>query len=223
MIFKAPQPKNLAEWLEIATDGLAAPGRERITREIEAHYAAAVESHLAQCESEPVAQVSALEELGDAKTARRSFRKRHLTKQQEDWLEEFRHEGGSRIWLAIFLLLGFAMEATVVIKLHPKQSLLETISCCGVIFLVCMVLPTVTFWRLRQPENKSNLPSVSAIAVTQMALTCMGFVLLAFVISRGFVFLFFLPAWSINLIRSFRAWKKIHRSENPLIGKSGLA
>jgi hypothetical protein len=33
MIFKNPEPKNLQEWLEIATKGIAAAGKERITRE----------------------------------------------------------------------------------------------------------------------------------------------------------------------------------------------
>ena len=38
MIFNNPEPKNLEEWLEMATKGIAAPGKERITREIEVHF-----------------------------------------------------------------------------------------------------------------------------------------------------------------------------------------
>ncbi len=36
-LFNKTKPAGLTEWLAIATDGLAASGRERITREIEAN------------------------------------------------------------------------------------------------------------------------------------------------------------------------------------------
>jgi hypothetical protein len=39
MIFKNRESKCLEEWLEMAAKGIASAGKERITREIEAHYA----------------------------------------------------------------------------------------------------------------------------------------------------------------------------------------
>jgi hypothetical protein len=75
-----PKPTNLAEWLEQAIGGLVPSAQARIRAEIEAHYAEAVQSHLAGGSVESAAQAAALIDLGDAKAAARRFGREHLTK-----------------------------------------------------------------------------------------------------------------------------------------------
>src|SRR5579863_7417708 len=71
--------RGLAGWLEIATDGLEAPARQRIANQIGCHYAEAIHLHLAEGEPECSAQSTALAELGDPQKAALNFRKSHLT------------------------------------------------------------------------------------------------------------------------------------------------
>jgi hypothetical protein len=77
---------TLAEWLEIATRGLAAPGKERITREIEAHYAEAVQARVDQGEIQHNAEARALAELGNPVSAAKRFERSHLTKDEAEYL-----------------------------------------------------------------------------------------------------------------------------------------
>jgi hypothetical protein len=72
-------PKILTEWIDIATCGLIAPARDRIREEVEAHFADAVEARMAGGLSVENAEVVAVHELGDARTAAWRFRKNHLT------------------------------------------------------------------------------------------------------------------------------------------------
>jgi hypothetical protein len=55
---------DLPEWLDIATNGLASPVKERIRSEIESHYAESVAAHLLESLSESVARRKALADLG---------------------------------------------------------------------------------------------------------------------------------------------------------------
>jgi hypothetical protein len=90
MIFKNPEPKNLAEWLETATEGIAPAGKERITREIGAHYTDAVAALRDKGESEEVAQARALEVLGDPTQALKRFRKNFITDLEEKEIARLR-------------------------------------------------------------------------------------------------------------------------------------
>lgn len=74
--------RGLAGWLEIATDGLEAPAKQRIAHEIEVHYAEAINDHMAAGEPELSAQLTALEELGDPQAAAVNFQKSHLTESE---------------------------------------------------------------------------------------------------------------------------------------------
>ena len=206
---------SLAEWLEIATDGIASSGRERITREIETHFEEAVESHLAKGEPQEIAQASALAELGNAKAAWRRFRKRHLTKLEESRLEEFQHHAGSKLWLIIFIFMSFPIEATLLKKLPLTYALLF----CIPILLVYAVFPAVTFWRLRQPEPKSSLSLVAMIQFKHSALSCFVLALLAFAGSKYFFLSLMLVQPFIHmLVHSFRALNKFRKNQNPAIG-----
>lgn len=82
------QAESLGEWLVIATLGLVAPAQERIKLEIEAHYADAVKSNLDLGLAPEEAESAALLELGDPKTAAKSFRKRHLTEKEGEQVQE---------------------------------------------------------------------------------------------------------------------------------------
>ena len=82
--------RGLEGWLEIATDGLEVPARQRIANEIGVHYAEAVGAHLAAGEPELSAQSTALAELGDPQEAAVNFQKSHLTESEAKslkWME----------------------------------------------------------------------------------------------------------------------------------------
>jgi len=84
------ETRGLAGWLEIATDGLEAPARQRIANEIGVHYVEAVSAHLAAGEPEHSAQATALAELGDPQKAALNFQKSHLTESESKslkWME----------------------------------------------------------------------------------------------------------------------------------------
>jgi hypothetical protein len=75
--------ESLAEWVVVATFGLADSARERIKLEIEAHHAEAAKALVQAGASQENAEASALLELGDPKAAAKSFRQRHLTVEEE--------------------------------------------------------------------------------------------------------------------------------------------
>ncbi|NUN97616.1 MAG: hypothetical protein HUU16_15740 [Candidatus Omnitrophica bacterium] len=85
---------SLQEWLSIATKGLAAEGRERVRREIEAHYEAAVEEASEQGLDTEVAQPTALRALGDCGKAQRRFNRVFLTEVEEAACKEMLRGNG---------------------------------------------------------------------------------------------------------------------------------
>ena len=76
-------PDSLSNWLKIATRGLAANGKERIAREIEVHFAEAVEAHIAKGRQEPVAPAGAIIALGNATLGRRNDFERNISASQK--------------------------------------------------------------------------------------------------------------------------------------------
>jgi hypothetical protein len=84
------ETRGFAGWLEIATDDLRAEDKQRITGEIEAHYAEAVSAHMTAGLAQLSAQATALEELGDPEVAAHNFKKSHLTESDAktlQWIE----------------------------------------------------------------------------------------------------------------------------------------
>ena len=214
------KPASLTEWLEIATDGLAVPGRERVRREIGAHFTQAVKAHLAEGQSEPVAQINALEELGDANTAQRNFRKRHLTKDEEKQLINLRGMARSKFVLATNLILGFALSIYL-LWTNSKDGLLFGVP----IFLGFIVLPIYAFWKLRQPGNTSKLSSMLVIQFFAVSPAMSVIASSADLNANGPLTVWFLlPLYGILLtwfafgILAFQAWRKIRTYENPAIG-----
>lgn len=108
--------QNLSQWLETATRKLAPPARARIQTEIEAHYAEAVQLHLASGLPETAAHAAALADLGNAYAAARRFGREHLTEKdvaQIAWLMKFpkpAKEPGKRMLYASVI---FAVAAAV--------------------------------------------------------------------------------------------------------------
>jgi hypothetical protein len=123
---------ELTAWVVLATDGLVAPARERIKREIEAHYADAVAAHVAAGLPPAEAAARALDELGDIKVAARGFRRRYLTEQEEADLREFEaqwHQG--------------------VLNLKRRRVLAGVIGGASGLLLCAVMLG---FWRLRPKD-----------------------------------------------------------------------
>jgi hypothetical protein len=217
MLFNNAEPKSLAEWLDIATKGIASAGTERITREIKVHFAEAVEAHVANGEPEPVAQANALRQLGNAKLARRSFRKRHLTEGEEKSVLKLQNSANSMLWLAFKVLAGLYIIHALK-EIYPKCALLFSVLIFG-----CMASAMFSFWMLRQSAIKSKFSLLLLIESVQATLMALAFALLA---CSGDAYG---PVWALILyfiaydIRYIRMWKKIRRTENPTIGNSGFA
>jgi hypothetical protein len=98
-----PKPTNLAEWLEQAIGDLVPSAQARVRPEIAAHYAEAVQMHLAGGLTEPAAHASALADLGDAAAAARRFGREYVTTEDISrvarWTGPFKVNGfGTVFW-----------------------------------------------------------------------------------------------------------------------------
>jgi hypothetical protein len=112
MALSENSPADLDKWLSIATRKLCTGSRERIRKEIEEHYLEAVDAaRLEGCE-DAEAQRSALESLGDPKSAARCFRRHHLTEFQAGLVKHLgKKPPRYRFYLyAPILLLAFVMN-----------------------------------------------------------------------------------------------------------------
>ena len=76
-------------WLVVATDKLTPYAQERLRSEIKSHFFDAVENHIADGLTQLDAQMTALKELGEAKTAAKRFRQRHLTVDEVNYIERW--------------------------------------------------------------------------------------------------------------------------------------
>jgi len=199
----------------MATKGIAAAGKERITREIEVHFAEAVEAHIAKGEPQEIAQASALAELGDAKTARRRFLKKHLTTLEEKHVLNWRNDGNSKRQLLLNLFLGGLLIAEPVISFKTTFLYVYMV----IVSLGFIVFPIFIFWLLRQPSIKSKLSLLVFITLIQGVFCTFGIATLAFsepsyrIIFGGVL----LCLIGLDLGR-FKTWRKIRKYEKPAIG-----
>jgi hypothetical protein len=212
------KPSDLAQWLETATEGIASSGKERIRREIEAHYAEAVEAHLAKGEAEPVAQANALGELGNARTAGRRFRRRHLTEREERRLLWFQYFAASGVWLAVLLFFSSGLMALILVD-RPRHTLIY----CVLNLLLGFAFPCFAFWKMKQPESKLNLYSAAALELSYLALITISYVLLAGFSPFGYMWSIYLLMWIPRLFLSFQTWKKLRKNENAAFGDTPRA
>ena len=108
---KKPSPKNLEEWLEIATKGIVPLEAEAIAREIRSHYQDELEFQMSYGKAQAEAEKIALVDLGNAYKANTTFCKSHIT--EIEWMTLCRADGTSP-WLPffnVFLMLGCSIYA----------------------------------------------------------------------------------------------------------------
>src|SRR5580704_17555460 len=141
---KPSQLQGLPRWLEIATEGLIAPAKERIRAEIEAHFSEAVAAHLAEGASETAAQAAALSELGDAEAAAKRFRKQHLTEAEVKGAESLLKLAGSGFGLAAEYL-GFCFVYFLACYYPGKACYPIRMALLPVAFFMLVVFPTILF------------------------------------------------------------------------------
>jgi hypothetical protein len=169
MIFKNPEPKNLQEWLDIATKGIAAAGKERITREIMVHYAEAVGAHLAQGEPEPVAQAKAKVELGDPVAAAKRFRHSCLTEEERQFLLKLLAKTGKMRVLLFNLLAPVIFFGFMFFTSHWRPSLV-----LGILLLLLYALPIVSFISSRRNSTRSKARLLLIIDIAMDMLVALG-------------------------------------------------
>jgi hypothetical protein len=168
------KPESLSKWLGIATCGLAASGKERITREIDVHFAEAVEAHLAQGEPEPVAQAKAIVELGDPVAAAKRFRRSCLMEEERLLLSKLLARTGKAHTL-LFSLLAPAILLGFMFFAHFQMPSLMF----DMVLLLLFALPIISFItsRLYGTKSKARLLLFIELAcdvLTALAATLFG-------------------------------------------------
>jgi hypothetical protein len=210
--FQRNKPQTLSEWLDVATRRLAAPVRERIRAEIEAHYAESVREQRANGLSQSAAEAEALAELGDAGTAAKRFRKGHLTEWEAQRLEGAIKAGRS-IWVLglQYFLFAFYIREWLRHEHWPKD-LRDPFLCFALQFMVLVVLPTASFVLARfggSAPRRSLLLLIQPASGPLMSMTVM--------------MLFMFSSWWPGLIISvgaytfrwpFLLWKKVLAAEH---------
>jgi hypothetical protein len=140
--------QELAAWLVLATFGLVAPAKDRIKREIEAHFADAVATHVSEGLSQDEAEPRALEELGDIHSAAKGFQKKHLTEEEEKWLQglqtENRPERYSRRFRYFFMLLVSIFFTIWLIRWSDTENV--RLTCISLVLLWSFILISALYW-----------------------------------------------------------------------------
>jgi hypothetical protein len=181
--FQRHQPQTLSDWLEVSTRKLAEPAKERIRAEIEAHYAEAVAGYVTTGLSQSAVAAAALADLGDAKAAAKRFRKRHLTKWEEQIVKRFLNQRLS-MWALVSSYTLFAMICYQLFlpRLRGPDPSRDALLGLVLFFLMFVGLPTVTFFAARCADAAKRgrrllLMTAASIAVPPI------FLIFCFVIS----------------------------------------
>lgn len=207
-------------WLNIATEGLAATGKERITREIELHYAEATEAHLAQGESESAARFAALADLGEPDKAARKFRRSHLTEKEVTHLAKLRKETGK-----VSVLL-FAYLSAVFLLLFARFENLQTPHVVfDAMLFVAFFFPTISFMNSRRPVIKARLRELLLLECFGGIAFIIAFVIAAFPKPDGSFVGAIVPLgmWLFGrIIPGFLTWKKTWRTTDEFEESTGL-
>jgi hypothetical protein len=174
---------DLQSWLAIATDGLAAEGKERVRWEIEAHYAEAVEEQIRTGVDEATAREVALDELGSPKAAKERFTRVHFTETENDWLDQVSKPVSDRlrelkVTSIILHLLGFSVFLVVVVFSNAGD--LSLVWMWGFYawlwgFYACLEIPP-RFYFARAPL-KNALVFYAATVLLGMFTLFLGFIL----------------------------------------------
>jgi hypothetical protein len=213
-------PATLPEWLEIATRGLAATGKERITREIEAHYDEAVQARVAQGEPVQAAEAGIIADLGEPDKAARKFRRSHLTEKEVTHLAKLRKETGK-----VSVLL-FAYLSSAFLLLFARFENLQTPHVVfDAMLFVAFFFPTISFMNSRRPVIKARLRELLLLECFGGIAFIIAFVIAAFPKLDGSFVGATVPLgmWLFGrIIPGFLTWKKTWRMTDEFEESTGL-
>lgn len=120
LIAKMGDNLTTGHWLGVAAKKLAPYAKERIHREVEAHYRDAIEEEIVNGRSSARAHIEALRRLGDPKSVGRFFRRTYLTQKEErrllldfNYTREYRKSsfGEQMSWFSLLVFLFFGYVA----------------------------------------------------------------------------------------------------------------
>jgi uncharacterized membrane protein len=221
-------PATLSEWLEIATRGLAVPGKERITREIEAHYAEAVQACRAQgepsqtVEAGVIAESRVIEELGDPDIAAKHFREIHLTEKEAENIANLRNGAGKTSMLLLWYVSPVILLCTALLIGYPKPHLIF-----DAIILTLTICPTVSCLIAKLGAIKARVPLLLLMdCVRDIAFAfAVPLILLSELRSSGLVLAFWIIALSqlVQIVPKFRTWNKARKLINVFDETTGIA
>jgi hypothetical protein len=192
---------QLREWLQIATAWLANPGKERIRREIQAHYAEAVAAHLTEGLSESEAKAAAVAELGSAKRAGRRFRRQYLTTYEATILDmEMRWiRGGGMLALNCIFFLVLALSL-----IGDGHRIYMVLIPAG--FLLMIVLPTTQFIM----AGRNHRPSPRVVLLSWVPSPCSFVVLMQVrdLMAHGFDWIIVTSLLMMTTILPLICWRR---------------
>jgi hypothetical protein len=215
--------RGLAGWLEIATDRLDTPAKQRIAREIEIHYADAVNDHMAAGEPEVSAKMTALKELGDPQVAAANFQKSHLTVFEAKSMGRMERTAAKPFfsgWAVLFdgmpiagtpFLFSYAHQNTLRLDFHFLAGLL-LLSYTGF-----RLIPRLLF--VRTPQSPALLRELALCNFLTQAVVVPFFWLVPFPLTQnhdGFqifdtIFVFYVYGYALN--PGLRIWKKLRKMD----------
>lgn len=216
---------GLAGWLEIATDGIEASAKQRIASEIESHYAEAVNSHIAEGESQESARSIALAELGDPHKAAVNFRKSHLTERETFYLNQLEWIA-AKPFLSFWALLldGIPFALTTVFFFLTNG---DSHSTLGLRFLPSLLLLAYSGYRLmprmlytKEQSRSLFLRRVALCAFTTQMIVGPTIILIGPLThdSEPFCFIdapLFMYIYGYALNPYFRIWRKLRKINDP--------
>jgi hypothetical protein len=209
-----PNP-NLANWLIIATETLCLPAMQRIKLEITSHFEDAVESGLAEGWSETDAEVKALADLGDPRSAAQRFQKEHLTGHEVGLIQEkfCRNRRG------IFWTLMVEGAGLVAVGIYQHERLKVSVLAL-VLGVVSLILGSLYYFLTDTKKLKAD---VSNLWLITFALKFNYFPFLCVFFLTGFDLWFAASSSSLSnelgrAPREFRLWLKLRRMADCLAG-----
>jgi hypothetical protein len=205
--------RGLAGWLEIATDGLEAPGRQRVAHEIAAHYAEAISAHLAAGEPETSAQATALAELGDPQEAALNFQKNHLTAaeaKQLKWMEWLAAKPFFSFWMPVLDIIPFAGFALLCSNSHWDFNVRLFAIPVLVAYVGARLIPRLLGTRpLPRESFLKGLVLSNLIAIVSLSF---GYALIMYMPDHdAFAAVLVIYIWGFSLNPMFRIWNKLRK------------
>jgi len=204
MRFQRSKPGSVAEWLEIATKGLAHDAKAKVSAEIRAHFGEAVEEYLKTEMPRARAHAEALAGLGDPRAARSRLRRVHLTWNEQIYL---RSCGSHRRLTA----------AGVVIAVLTGLMMIWEAPFSGVCYLVLTTYAlslTLVRWELFTRRLWITLAHV-AMGVVYSVCAILAFVLRDQMSYMLIVYLLLIPVWPRFLNEHLRLRAKLRGKAAP--------